>query len=237
MMVLPICYMFFFNLALQFSLTFAQIGLFKTLFSGSMAAFQIPAGILASSIGGIRLLLLGTAFTSCAIYLLGLSTTQIWLGCILLCGGLGASAPFLISNAYIQSTERRKALSTFNVVGDIGKLILPAAAAVLITTYNWQIATHLLGLVGMFVAIILFLLSRNLNQVLSKDKEVKPQEAYGCFGWKGYQSFWALSMIGIIDNATRMGFLTFFPFLLQKRSGSSDHRLGTFTHFCWGSYW
>jgi len=53
-------YVFFPIWQIQFSLTFAQIGLFKTLFSGVMAAFQIPTGILASHIGGMRLLLLGT---------------------------------------------------------------------------------------------------------------------------------------------------------------------------------
>jgi len=215
-------YVFFPIWQIQFSLTFAQIGLFKTLFSGTMATFQIPAGILASRIGGIRLLLLGTALTSSAICLLGWATTPIWLGCLLICGGLGASVQHplsssLISNAYTQAKERRNALSTFNVAGDIGKLILPATAAVLITAYNWQIASHLLGLAGMVVVIILFLFSKNLQQVSAKSNEGKLQGSCGCFGWKGYQAFWSLSMIGIIDSATRMGFLTFFPFLLQEK--------------------
>lgn len=215
-------YVFFPIWQLQFSLTFAQVGLLKTLFSGTMAAFQIPAGVLASRIGEIRLLLLGTALTSSAICLLGWATTPIWLGCLLVCGGLGESVQHplsstLISNAYTEPKERRVALSTFNVSGDIGKLVLPAAAAILITAYNWQIASQFLGIVGMVVVIILFLLSKNLQQVLPKSKEEKLQEAHGCFGWKGYQSFWSLSMIGIIDSATRMGFLTFFPFLLQEK--------------------
>jgi len=59
----------------------------------------------------------------------------------------------LISNAYTQTKERRNALSTFNVAGDIGKLILPATAAILITAYNWQIASQLLNSSGI----------RNLN--------------------------------------------------------------------------
>jgi MFS family permease len=40
------------------------------------------------------------------------------------------------------------------------------------------------------------------------------------FGWKGYQAFWSLSAIGIIDSATRMGFLTFLPFLLQEKGAT-----------------
>jgi len=215
-------YVFFPIWQIQFSLTFAQIGLFKTLFSGTMAAFQIPTGILASRIGGIRLLLLGTVLTSSAIFLLGWATTSIGLGCLLICGGLGASVQHplsssLISNAYTQTKERRNALSTFNVAGDIGKLILPATAAALITAYNWQVASHLLGLIGILVVLILFLLSKSLQQVSARSNDDKSQGTRACFGWKGYQAFWSLSMIGVIDSATRMGYLTFFPFLLQEK--------------------
>jgi MFS transporter, FSR family, fosmidomycin resistance protein len=39
-------------------------------------------------------------------------------------------------------------------------------------------------------------------------------------GWNGYQAFWSLSIIGVIDSATRMGFLTFLPFLLQEKGAS-----------------
>ena len=215
-------YVFFPIWQVQFSLTFAQIGFLKTLFSGTMAVFQIPAGILAGRIGEIRLLLLGTALVSSAICFLGWATTPIWLGCLLICGGLGESVQHplsssVISNVYTEPKERRTALSTFNVSGDIGKLVLPATAAVLIAAYNWQTASQVLGLVGIVVVMILFVLSKNLQQVLPKSKVEKVVTTEGYFGWRGYQSFWSLSMIGIIDSATRMGFLTFFPFLLQEK--------------------
>lgn len=38
-------------------------------------------------------------------------------------------------------------------------------------------------------------------------------------GWKGKIPFWTLSTIGMLDSATRMGFLTFFPFLLRAKGG------------------
>jgi FSR family fosmidomycin resistance protein-like MFS transporter len=215
-------YVFFPIWQAQFSLSFTEIGLLKTLFSGTMAGFQIPAGMLASRIGEIRLLLIGTVLTSSAILLLGWSATPILLGCLLIVGGLGESVQHplsssLISKVYIDPKERRTALSTFNVAGDIGKLILPAAAATLITEYNWQTASHLLGAVGMVVAVFLFLLSRKFLQVSLTSTEEKFQAGGSSIGWKGYQSFWSLSVIGIIDSATRMGFLTFFPFLLQEK--------------------
>lgn len=215
-------YVFFPIWQVQFSLSFMQIGLLKTAFSGAMAAFQIPAGILATRIGEIRLLLLGTALVSSSICFLGWASTPLWLGCLLLCGGIGESVQHplsssLITNAYTETKERRIALSTYNVSGDMGKLIFPALAAVLISGYNWQTASQVMGFIGMVFVIILLWLGKNIPQEVAKSAAEKPQEHHGCFGWQGYQSFWSLAMIGFIDSATRMGFLTLFPFLLQGK--------------------
>ena len=43
-----------------FGLSFAQVGLLKTLYSGSMAALQVPASLLAERVGERVLLALGT---------------------------------------------------------------------------------------------------------------------------------------------------------------------------------
>src|SRR5689334_24683365 len=45
----------------EFGLGFAALGLMKTVFSGTLAGFQIPAGMLAERIGPPLVLALGTA--------------------------------------------------------------------------------------------------------------------------------------------------------------------------------
>jgi FSR family fosmidomycin resistance protein-like MFS transporter len=215
-------YIFFPIWQVQFSLTFAEIGLLKTMFSGTMAGFQVPAGFLASRIGEIRLLLLGTVLTSFAVFMLGWAAASIILGCLLVVGGLGASvqhplSSLLISKAYSDKAARRTALSTFNVAGDFGKLLLPGVTALLITQYNWMIASQLLGILGMISVIIIFLITKNIQQRSPSSEGKTETSAFGCFAWKGNQPFWSLAMIGVLDSATRMGFLTFFPFLLQEK--------------------
>lgn len=215
-------YIFFPIWQIQFSLTFAEVGLLKTMFSGTLAAFQVPAGFLASRMGEFRLLLLGTAVTSFAVLMLGWTAAPIMLGCLLIVGGLGSSVQHplsssLISNAYLDKVKRRTALSTFNVAGDFGKLLLPALTAFLITQYDWMAASRLLGILGMISVIIIFLITKGIQQSNSIHKAETKKITLGCFGWKGNQSFWSLSMIGVIDSATRMGFLTFFPFLLHEK--------------------
>jgi FSR family fosmidomycin resistance protein-like MFS transporter len=215
-------YIFFPIWQVQFSLSFAEIGLLKTMFSGTMAGFQVPAGFLASRIGELRLLLLGTVLISIAVFMLGWATTFIALSCLLVMGGLGASVQHplsssLISGAYLDKAARRTALSTFNVAGDLGKLLLPGAAAFLITQGDWTTASHLLGALGMVSVFMILLVNKNMHKTPLLNKEKKDKAALACFPWKENQSFWSLSMIGVIDSATRMGILTFFPFLLQEK--------------------
>lgn len=204
----------------QFGLTFAEVGFFKTLFSGTMAAFQVPAGHLAGRMGEIRVLLAGTALTCLSFGLYGWATTPVLLGLILMLCGLGESVQHpisssIISNAYPAEKTRRKALSTFNFSGDIGKMALPGVAAIIISLSDWQTASKLLSFMGFVITVFIFSITRDIERVEKPD--IVNQSTAMLLGWKGYQAFWSLSTIGMIDSATRMGFLTFFPFLLINK--------------------
>src|SRR2546429_2024427 len=59
--------------AREFGLTFAEVGLLRTVYSGGMAAFQIPAGLLAERWGEARLLAAGTAATALGFVAAGFS--------------------------------------------------------------------------------------------------------------------------------------------------------------------
>ena len=220
-------YVFFPIWQAQWALTFVQVGLLKTLVSGSMAMFQLPTGMVANRIGPIKLLIIGSIITSLAVMLWGLAINPIFLGVLLILGGLGSSvqhpvASSIISDAYSDVKARRTALSTYNVAGDIGKLILPGMAAFLIAYYGWQSASNLLAVLGLLATLMLFISSSGIgisNSCLPKEMS-QPTASALLLGWNGYQSFWALATIGVIDSATRMGFLTFLPFLLQEKGAN-----------------
>ena len=55
----------------QFGLSYAAIGALKTVYSGAMAAGQIPAGKLAERFGGVRVLALGTTLIAAGYCLAG----------------------------------------------------------------------------------------------------------------------------------------------------------------------
>ena len=133
----------------EFGLGYAALGLMKTVFSGTLAGFQIPAGLLAERFGAPLVLALGTALAGLGYCLAGFSTASRMLVAALFVGGLGAStqhplASSLIAHAFA-GARSLKALGTYNFAGDIGKMTVPAAAALLLMVLPWRQALALLG--------------------------------------------------------------------------------------------
>jgi predicted MFS family arabinose efflux permease len=121
----------------------------------------------------------------------------------------------------------RTALSTYNFSGDLGKMLFPAATAWLVATWSWRPATTVIGAVGCIVAIVLLMLLpagvQGRQGVAASDKNPPARILPPDVGRRG---FLALAAIGIVDSATRMGFLILLPFLLTQK-GASLPTIGT----------
>src|SRR5262249_61894990 len=101
------------------------VGAIRTVYTGAMSLFQIPAGLLAERWGEHRLLALGTAVTSASFIATGGTGGFAALVGVLLIAGLGSGvqhplASTLVSPAY-DTGRRRAALGTYNFSGDLGK--------------------------------------------------------------------------------------------------------------------
>jgi predicted MFS family arabinose efflux permease len=122
----------------------------------------------------------------------------------------------------------RAALSTYNFSGDIGKMLFPAATAWLVASWDWRTATTVIGITGLAVAMLVLILlptdfGRRQTVPSSGPQRHPPQRPAGRSRHRG---FLALSAIGVIDSATRMGFLILLPFLLIAK-GASLPTIGT----------
>jgi MFS family permease len=205
----------------EFGLGFAALGLMKTVFSGTLAGFQIPAGFLAERFGAAAVLALGTALAGLGYIFAGLSGGVVTLVIALFIGGLGAStqhplASSLIAHAF-SGTRSLKALGTYNFAGDIGKMTVPATAALLILVLPWRDALMLLGALGAIAAVAIFLLIPRLGDaVVASDKKDEIRAAGAVTAY----AFPLLLSVGVIDSATRMAFLTFLPFVLTAKGAS-----------------
>ena len=205
-----------------FGLSYGQVGFLKTAYSGTMAALQVPSGFAAERAGERAMLAAGTVVAAAALIFAGFTTGFLALAACLVLGGLGASVQHplgssLTSRAF-DGRGLRAALSTYNFSGDIGKVLLPAATAGLIAASDWKTATIVMGAAGLFVAAAVF---AALPVAVGRATPHRDALPLGVGAGAGDKSgFAALSAIGIVDSATRTGFLTLLPFLLTAKGAS-----------------
>ena len=137
-----ILYVFLPLWAREFGLSFAQVGIIRSAYTGGMSAFQIPAGLLAERWGERRLLAAGTVVTACGFVLAGWAGAFVPLLALLLAAGLGSAVQHplsssLVSKAY-ETGNRRTALGTYNFSGDVGKAGVAAAVGLLAGAAGWR---------------------------------------------------------------------------------------------------
>ncbi len=205
----------------EFMLSYAALGLMKTVFSGTLAGFQIPAGFIAERFGTALVLALGTAIAGLGYCFAGLSTGIALLVAALFVGGLGASTQHplgssLVAHAFA-GARSRKALGTYNFAGDIGKMVVPAAASLLLVILPWRHALALLGGLGVLAAVVIFVATPRQSNAPAPVR--KAEQSRGGTGISNI-AFPLLLSVGVLDSATRMAFLTFLPFVLTAKGAS-----------------
>jgi MFS family permease len=207
----------------EFGLGYAELGLLRGLFSGTMASFQIPSGLIAERLGTPAVLALGTALAGAGYCLAGASAGFGLLLIALFASGLGASTQHPLGSTLIARAfagERSmKALGTYNFAGDIGKMTVPAAASLLLVVMEWRPALALLGVIGLIAAVAIILLTPRYGAEPAAEKSATEADRAGR-GARFRLGFPVLLSIGMLDSATRMGFLLFLPFVLTGKGAS-----------------
>lgn len=205
----------------EFGLSYAALGLLRSMFVGAMASLQIPAGILSERFGAAAVLALGTALAGLGYCLAGLSAGFVMLLCALVIGGAGSSTQHPIASALVArafaGSRSLKALGTYNFCGDLGKMTIPAALSLLLLVMPWRPALAGLGSLGLVMAAVIFLFTPRFPRDVvaaagpTPVHDRLPPQSHG---------FGLLLAIGILDSAVRMGFLLFVPFVLKAKGAS-----------------
>jgi GTP-binding protein YchF len=107
----------------------------------------------------------------------------------------------------------------YNFSGDIGKMTVPAAAALLLVVMAWRPAVALLGAFGLICAAAIYLLTpRYTSDATAVPVNDGSVDQHGHS--RSIRGFPVLFSIGVIDSAARMAFLTFLPFVLTAKGAS-----------------
>jgi MFS transporter, FSR family, fosmidomycin resistance protein len=204
-------------LAQTFNLSLAQVGLIRAAHRAAMAAFQIPAALIAERFGERNLLALGTLAAGLAFIALGFASGYWMILIALFFAGLGSAVQHplsstIISHAY-PGDGRRAALGTYNFFGDVGKFAFGGVVSLcLLAGIAWQAPVIGFGVVGVATAVAIFVFVANTHSTGGETRAVTPRVQ----GWgvRNPQAFTALCLIEILDSSTRTGLLTFIAFLL-----------------------
>jgi MFS transporter, FSR family, fosmidomycin resistance protein len=204
--------------AREFGLSLGQVGLIRSAYTGGMSAFQLPAGFLAERWGERRLLAAGTLVTAIGFIVAGWAGGFLSLLVLLLVAGLGSGVQHPLSSSIVsrafESGRRRTALGTYNFSGDVGKAGVAAAIGVLAGLVGWRAAGAAYGLLGVAAAIGIVPLLGRLGAGEAEIPRATSDTRVAGWGIRDGRGFSALCAIGMVDNATRTGFLTFMSFIL-----------------------
>jgi MFS transporter, FSR family, fosmidomycin resistance protein len=205
----------------EFGLTYAALGLLRSMFVGAMASLQIPAGYVSERLGAAIVLALGTALAGLGYCLVGLSASFAMLLGALIISGIGAStqhplAASLVARSF-PGAASLKAIGAYNFAGDLGKMTLPAVLSLMLLVTPWRPALFILGSVGIVIAAgILFATPRGESAHAAGSAAARAQLERK----RQPLAFVLLTSIGVIDSATRMGFLLFLPFVLTEKGAT-----------------
>ena len=214
----------------QFGLSYFMAGLMRGMYAAAMATFQIRASRMATRFGGKGILVGGTALSGLAYLGAGQAGALAGLCLSLVVAGVGASTQHpLASSLVAQANEgdraaSRSALATYNFAGDVGKMAAPAAVGLALSWFSWKQCAIATGLFGLAMACLLAWMIPTLPTQLGQKTPEGPTsvDVPPALKSAGYGlGFKALFCTAVIDSATRMGFLTFLPFVLKAKEANT----------------
>ena len=203
-------------------LSFTEVGLLRSVFSGASAVLQVPAGFLAESAGEFWLLIAGNVWVSIGLVAMALSPAFLALVAASGIGGLGGGtqhplASSMVSRAY-DDKGRATAVGTVNFAGDLGKMIAPLVAGLIAVSMGWRATFMVVGLAGLAFMLASMLTRRAVDigrpRASSAAGGDQPLEDEGESKLAG---FVALSGVGLLDSATRTSALVFLPFVMESK--------------------
>ena len=203
-------------------LSFTQVGLLRSVFSGASAILQVPAGLLAESAGEFWMLILGNMWVSAGLVAMALSQVFVILVITSGIGGLGGGtqhplASSMVSRAYDDS-GRATAVGTVNFAGDLGKMLAPLVAGLFAVRFGWRETFFVVGISGLVFMIASMFTRRTIDigrpdARSSETAEPRPDDDSGA----RLGGFITLSGVGVLDSAVRTSALVFLPFVLDAK--------------------
>lgn len=204
------------SIKIDLALTYTQTGSLMSAYFVGYGLGQIPWGILADKKGSKAIISLSVLGVSFCTILFGLSktfgmalVTRFFAG--LLGAGIFVPGVRLITD-WFKTEERGTALGILNIGGSVGLIIASWVAPFLSLGIGWRLSIEIVGIIGVFLAIIIwFLLKDNKKDSnISKVKVALPFTDY---------RFWLLAFTQFIRLGSYYTYIAWLPLVLKEDYG------------------
>jgi MFS family permease len=216
--------------AQAFGLNYTQVGCLKTAYSAVMAAFQMPAGVLAERYSERGLLVAGTLLAGAAFAGMATASGFFSVFIAILVVGFGSAVQHPLASAIISQTypaeRRRSALGIYNFAGDVGKMGVTFGVSTAAGIIGWRATVAGYGTIVAAASVLLLLVLWRHSLGSPRASEAGVGGPRGTrVGLSGLQltnarGFVLLSSIHAVDSAGRTGALTLLPFVLVQKGAS-----------------
>ncbi len=202
-------------------LSFTEVGLLRSVFSGASAVLQVPAGFLAESVGEFWMLICGNIWVSAGLMAMAMAPAFLILVAASGIGGLGGGAQHplassMVSRAY-DDKGRATAVGTINFAGDLGKMVAPLVAGLLAVSMGWRATFMAIGVAGLVFMLASIFTRRTVDIGRPSGKTgVSSEQSVDTQADSRIAGFIALSGVGLLDSATRTSALVFLPFVMES---------------------
>lgn len=219
-------------IAKDLSINLTKVGLLGTAMNSLEIFLAIPAGIIATKIGGFRLLILLMIFYAVGYFLASISSLYFTVVIAFVLAGVGFgmfhSVAFAIVSKMFSKEERGTQLGNFTALAELGRIGVSTVATFVIVLIGWRQTAFFISLLVALVFIVLYVIFsyRKRNPANSLNEQVGSGPSFREIV-KNKRFLLATSSF-ILDTFASGSLFIFLPFLLLKR-GVAPIYLGALT--------
>lgn len=217
-------------IAREMKIDLTNVGILGSTVNMLQIFLALPAGYLASKIGGFRLLVIALLVYALAFLISSFSTGYLLVAAAFFTGGVGFAlfhpVAFAVVTKIAGRHERGKALGNFTALGDLGRIGVSSLITFVITYVGWRSAALSCFAVLALVFIFYLRLLRQPEQAAVEKHEEKDATTYTDL-LRNRRFIFAVASF-FADTLASSSLFVFIPFLLLKR-GVSPAFLGVLT--------
>lgn len=207
----------------ELSLSLSMVGFLGSVQPLIASILALPAGFVASRIGGFHSLIFLLIIYSLGAFLASVSPTAYVVTAAFLLAALGFGMFHTVSFALIakfsDKTNMGKNMGTFISIGDIGRLIIPPAAVFLVPFLGWRMVMTGIALIGLatFLFLRFFIPKKDPHQIDKPLEETHLDFLKSILKLLKVKRFILILLAAIFDSLAAGPVYLFLPFLLFSK--------------------